>query len=82
MSPNSLLNVISKFQRHGTPWWVILLAVLGGLLLLTAITYGMYKAGFFKRNKIPEMQATKANASASLPEEEEIPLRDMNQKTE
>lgn len=87
VSPNYVLNVISKYQDYKTPWWVIFLAVLGGLILLTAITFGMYKAGFFKRNKPPEMQATKSalapgsTATSSLPPlaEEEIPLRDMNQ---
>lgn len=36
-------NVISKHQLYGTPIWVIILAVLGGLLALALITYGMYK---------------------------------------
>ncbi|KAL5285907.1 ITGA9 family protein [Megaselia abdita] len=85
VSPNYVLNVISKYQDYKTPWWVILLAVLGGLILLTAITFGMYKAGFFKRNKPPEMQATMgalapgATTATSSPllQDEEIPLRDM-----
>jgi len=33
------------------PIWVIVVAVLGALLLLAAITYGLYKAGFFKRRR-------------------------------
>lgn len=28
---------------RGVPWWVILLAVLGGLLLLCLLAYGLYK---------------------------------------
>lgn len=86
VSPNYLLNIISKYQDYKTPWWVILLAVLGGLILLTGITFGMYKAGFFKRNKPPEMQASKGTSVTgsratptsvlqTLPEEE-IPLND------
>ncbi|XP_037082382.1 integrin alpha-PS3-like [Pollicipes pollicipes] len=33
------------------PVWVIVVAVLGALLLLAAITFGLYKAGFFKRRR-------------------------------
>ncbi|XP_073849058.1 integrin alpha-PS3-like isoform X2 [Musca autumnalis] len=48
-------NIISKHQLYGTPIWVIILAIIGGLLALALITYGMYKAGFFKRAKKEEM---------------------------
>lgn len=36
-------NVISKHLVKSTPIWIIIVSVLGGLLLLAAITYGMYK---------------------------------------
>lgn len=36
IQPESLL-------AKGIPWWVILLAVLGGLLLLGLLAYGLYK---------------------------------------
>ncbi|XP_055921034.1 integrin alpha-PS3 isoform X2 [Eupeodes corollae] len=48
-------NVISKHQLYGTPLWVIILAILGGLLVLAAIAYGMHKAGFFRRKTKEEM---------------------------
>ncbi|XP_075168393.1 integrin alpha-PS3-like isoform X2 [Haematobia irritans] len=48
-------NIISKHQLYGTPIWVIILAIIGGLLALALITYGMYKAGFFKRATKEEM---------------------------
>lgn len=48
-------NIISKHQLYGTPIWVIILAIIGGLLALALLTYGMYKAGFFKRAKKEEM---------------------------
>lgn len=35
----------------GTPWWVWLLAAIAGILLLAAITYCLYKCGFFKRRR-------------------------------
>lgn len=36
-------NVISKHLVKSLPIWVWILSILGGLLLLAAITYGMYK---------------------------------------
>ncbi|XP_036332455.1 integrin alpha-PS3-like, partial [Rhagoletis pomonella] len=50
-------NIVSKHQLYGTPIWVYILAVMGGLLLLALMTYGMYKLGFFKRAKKEEMDA-------------------------
>ncbi|XP_043644484.1 integrin alpha-PS5-like [Drosophila teissieri] len=38
------------------PIWYILLAVIAGLLLLAALTYVLYKLGFFKRAKKEELQ--------------------------
>lgn len=40
-------NIVSKHQLYGTPLWVIILAILGGLLALALITYGMYKVGCY-----------------------------------
>ncbi|KAK3872358.1 hypothetical protein Pcinc_022575 [Petrolisthes cinctipes] len=40
-------------------WWIILLAVVGGILLLALLAWGMYKAGFFRRKKLEEMKALK-----------------------
>ncbi|XP_037824553.1 integrin alpha-PS3-like isoform X1 [Lucilia sericata] len=48
-------HIISKHQLYGTPIWVIILAILGGILVLALITYGMYRAGFFKRATKEEM---------------------------
>ncbi|XP_063612656.1 integrin alpha-7-like, partial [Penaeus indicus] len=49
----------------GVPWWVILLALLGGLLLLSLLAYGLYKAGFFKRKELEEMKAHHAQTVSS-----------------
>merc|ERR1740137_4157 len=41
----------SEPGEKGIPWWVWLLAALGGILLLALITYCLYKCGFFKRRR-------------------------------
>ncbi|XP_030560119.1 integrin alpha-PS3 [Drosophila novamexicana] len=64
-------NVISKHLESSLPIWAIILAVLGGLLLLAAITYAMYKAGFFKRKEKDEM-AILANQGPVEPEAENL----------
>uniref|UniRef100_A0A1B0A219 Integrin alpha second immunoglobulin-like domain-containing protein n=1 Tax=Glossina pallidipes TaxID=7398 RepID=A0A1B0A219_GLOPL len=58
-------NIISKHQLYVTPIWVIVLAVLGGLLALALITYGMYRAGFFKRATKEEMDKLVHQAQVS-----------------
>ncbi|XP_038608898.1 LOW QUALITY PROTEIN: integrin alpha-7 [Tachyglossus aculeatus] len=49
----------------GVPWWVILLAVLAGLLVLSLLVLAMWKVGFFKRARrrpeavVPQYHAVK-----------------------
>ncbi|XP_068247321.1 integrin alpha-PS3-like [Palaemon carinicauda] len=50
---------------RGVAWWIILLAVLGGLLLLTLLAYLLYKLGFFKRKEQEEMKAQKAHVECN-----------------
>ncbi|EEC15844.1 integrin alpha-ps, putative [Ixodes scapularis] len=38
-------------QSRGPPWWVLLLAVCGGLLLLGLLALLLWKLGFFKRKR-------------------------------
>jgi integrin alpha 7 len=33
------------------PWWIIILGILAGLLLLALFVYILYKCGFFKRRR-------------------------------
>ncbi|KAK3883405.1 hypothetical protein Pcinc_012280 [Petrolisthes cinctipes] len=54
----------------GVPWWVILLAVLGGLLLLGLLAYGLYKAGFFHRKEQEEMKSQRARVQPAATSEE------------
>ncbi|XP_050694208.1 integrin alpha-PS4-like [Eriocheir sinensis] len=58
-------NAVTHIQPEnlagrGVPWWVILLAILVGLLLVTLLAYALYKKGFFKRKKLEEMKAHRA----------------------
>uniref|UniRef100_A0A3B4FH95 Integrin subunit alpha 6 n=1 Tax=Pundamilia nyererei TaxID=303518 RepID=A0A3B4FH95_9CICH len=38
-------------HQGGVPWWIILVAVLIGLLILILLVYLLWKCGFFKRSK-------------------------------
>ncbi|XP_042317040.1 integrin alpha-6 isoform X4 [Sceloporus undulatus] len=35
----------------GVPWWIILIAILAGLLMLALLVFLLWKCGFFKRDK-------------------------------
>ncbi|XP_066423652.1 integrin alpha-5 [Molothrus aeneus] len=54
--PRHRLQVVTALSRArpeaggGVPVWVVVLAVLLGLLLLGLLCYGLYKLGFFKRS--------------------------------
>ncbi|KAJ8352119.1 hypothetical protein SKAU_G00235950 [Synaphobranchus kaupii] len=41
----------SAAQYNGVPWWIILVAVLAGILMLALLVFLLWKCGFFKRNK-------------------------------
>uniref|UniRef100_A0A8C9Z961 Integrin subunit alpha 6 n=1 Tax=Sander lucioperca TaxID=283035 RepID=A0A8C9Z961_SANLU len=38
-------------QLSGVPWWIILVAVLAGILILALLVFLLWKCGFFKRSK-------------------------------
>uniref|UniRef100_A0AAQ5XLT1 Integrin alpha-2 domain-containing protein n=1 Tax=Amphiprion ocellaris TaxID=80972 RepID=A0AAQ5XLT1_AMPOC len=38
-------------QYLGVPWWIILVAVLAGVLILALLVFLLWKCGFFKRSK-------------------------------
>ncbi|XP_014099156.1 integrin alpha-PS3 isoform X2 [Bactrocera oleae] len=71
-------NIVSKHQLYGTPIWVYILAVLGGLLLLAAITYAMYKLGFFKRAKKEQMDALVHQGSTQPAQDVEPEAENLN----
>ncbi|KFB36449.1 AGAP004303-PA-like protein [Anopheles sinensis] len=49
-------TVVYRYSDSSTPIWVYIVSALGGLLLLGSITYGLYRAGFFKRATKEEME--------------------------
>ncbi|XP_053158528.1 integrin alpha-7 isoform X3 [Hemicordylus capensis] len=49
---------------RGVPWWIILIAVLAGILVLSLLVFILWKLGFFKRThyqeaKVPQYHAVK-----------------------
>ncbi|TSM68891.1 Integrin alpha-6 [Bagarius yarrelli] len=50
-------------QYGGVPWWIILVAVLAGILMLALLVLLLWKCGFFKRSKyddsIPKYHAVR-----------------------
>uniref|UniRef100_A0A8C9VZ43 Integrin subunit alpha 6 n=1 Tax=Scleropages formosus TaxID=113540 RepID=A0A8C9VZ43_SCLFO len=53
----------SVAKYSGMPWWIILVAILAGLLLLALLGFLLWKCGFFKRykydDKIPKYYAVR-----------------------
>ncbi|XP_034549203.1 integrin alpha-6 isoform X2 [Notolabrus celidotus] len=44
-------------QLSGVPWWIILVAVLAGVLILALLVFLLWKCGFFKRASKDEFDA-------------------------
>lgn len=63
---------------YSIPWWVYLLIVLGGLLVLVAIIAVLYKCGFFRRKEKEDLERSKreslaASSAANSPTTEALP---------
>ncbi|XP_053683048.1 integrin alpha-PS3-like [Sabethes cyaneus] len=56
VAKNNPFTVVYRYATASTPIWVYIVSVIGGLLLLVLISYGLYKAGFFKRAKKEEIE--------------------------
>ncbi|CAL4092509.1 unnamed protein product, partial [Meganyctiphanes norvegica] len=48
------------------PWWYLLLAILGGILLILLFSYCLYKCGFFKRNRPPTASGKESGSSQKI----------------
>ncbi|XP_053171229.1 integrin alpha-7 isoform X2 [Scomber japonicus] len=50
-------------DQYSIPWWIIAIAILLGILLLTVLVYILFKCGFFQRahykDKLPQYHAVK-----------------------
>uniref|UniRef100_A0A8C5L212 Integrin alpha-IIb n=1 Tax=Jaculus jaculus TaxID=51337 RepID=A0A8C5L212_JACJA len=46
-------QLLRALEERTIPFWLVLVGVLGGLLLLTFVVLAMWKVGFFKRNRPP-----------------------------
>ncbi|KAM4731739.1 integrin alpha-6 isoform 2-T2 [Anableps anableps] len=44
-----LVSPDSEVAQFGVPWWIILIAVLAGILILALMVFLLWKCGFFKR---------------------------------
>uniref|UniRef100_A0A665WQV3 Integrin alpha-2 domain-containing protein n=1 Tax=Echeneis naucrates TaxID=173247 RepID=A0A665WQV3_ECHNA len=55
-------------QNGGAPWWIILVAVLAGILILALLVFLLWKCGFFKRSKqdssVPRYHAVRIRKEA------------------
>uniref|UniRef100_A0A914C2S2 Integrin alpha-2 domain-containing protein n=1 Tax=Acrobeloides nanus TaxID=290746 RepID=A0A914C2S2_9BILA len=51
------VNPIDTESARGIPWWLILLAILIGLIILALIILCCWRLGFFKRNRPPREKA-------------------------
>ncbi|XP_069839028.1 integrin alpha-6 isoform X2 [Dendropsophus ebraccatus] len=48
----------TQVQYSGVPWWIVLVAILAGILMLALLVFILWKCGFFKRSKQDEYDAT------------------------
>ncbi|KAM5179700.1 integrin alpha-7 [Mantella aurantiaca] len=58
-----LYSDLDVVAHGGVPWWIILIAILAGILLLLLLVSILWKCGFFKRkhyqDKLPQYHAVK-----------------------
>ncbi|XP_051938757.1 integrin alpha-6 isoform X2 [Hippocampus zosterae] len=65
-------------QYGGVPWWIIIVAVLAGILILALLVCLLWKCGFFKRSKqenaIPQYHAVRIRKDSSHYEDGKVKL--------
>ncbi|XP_070068195.1 integrin alpha-PS3-like, partial [Drosophila takahashii] len=72
-------NVIFRHLKTKLPIWTIIWSLIGGFLLLCAMTYALYKFGFFKRTKRDELsKLIRQSFEVDLPLELEEEIASMN----
>uniref|UniRef100_A0A803T1Z8 Integrin subunit alpha 6 n=1 Tax=Anolis carolinensis TaxID=28377 RepID=A0A803T1Z8_ANOCA len=48
-TPVSLKHTVALYK--GVPWWIVLVAILAGLLMLALLVFLLWKCGFFQRSR-------------------------------
>ncbi|KAG5852633.1 integrin alpha-6 isoform X2 [Anguilla rostrata] len=56
----------SAAQYSGVPWWIILVAILAGILMLALLVFLLWKCGFFKRDKKNKYDASYHKAEINV----------------
>ncbi|XP_052004791.1 integrin alpha-6 isoform X1 [Xyrauchen texanus] len=71
-------------QFGGIPWWIILVAVLAGILMLALLVLLLWKCGFFKRSKyddsVPKYHAVRIRKETHLLKDEKDMLDPLEKK--
>uniref|UniRef100_A0A8C0E300 Integrin subunit alpha 6 n=2 Tax=Balaenoptera musculus TaxID=9771 RepID=A0A8C0E300_BALMU len=68
-------------QYSGVPWWIILVAILAGILMLALLVFLLWKCGFFKRSRYDD-SVPRYHAVRIRKEEREIPDEKYNDNLE
>ncbi|XP_059198646.1 integrin alpha-6 [Centropristis striata] len=72
-------------QHSGVPWWIILVAVLAGILILALLVFLLWKCGFFKRSKqedsVPRYHAVRIRKETSEYKDGKVKLDPFEKKT-
>ncbi|CAN9497762.1 unnamed protein product [Ophioblennius macclurei] len=65
-------------QYGGVPWWIILVAVLAGILILALLVFLLWKCGFFQRSKqddsVPRYHAVRIRKESPESKEGKVKL--------
>ncbi|XP_077392830.1 integrin alpha-6 isoform X1 [Festucalex cinctus] len=71
-------------QYGGVPWWIIVVAVLAGILILSLLVCLLWKCGFFKRSKqedtVPQYHAVRIRKDSPHDEDGRVKLDHFEKK--
>lgn len=62
----TVINPVLVKPKKEIAVWIIALAVVAGIILLALLIFGLFKLGFFKRNRKPEYRGTPKEPEKSL----------------
>ncbi|XP_066929042.1 integrin alpha-3-like [Clytia hemisphaerica] len=62
----TIINPVLVKAKSKIAVWIIALAVVAGIILLALLVFGLFKLGFFKRNRKPEYYGQKKEQEKSL----------------